>query len=39
LEKLKGVVNTKYRLDEVNEVLTALKDGKIIGREYFDPHI
>ena len=39
VEKLKGVVNTKYRLDEVNEALTALKEGKIIRREYFDPHI
>jgi D-arabinose 1-dehydrogenase-like Zn-dependent alcohol dehydrogenase len=36
--KLKGVVNTKYRLDQVNEALTALKEGKIVGRAYFDPH-
>ena len=37
--KLKGVVDTKYKLDQVNEALTALKEGKIIGRAYFDPHM
>jgi propanol-preferring alcohol dehydrogenase len=37
--KLRGVVNTKYRLDQVSEALTALKEGKIIGRTYFDPHM
>jgi alcohol dehydrogenase, propanol-preferring len=35
--KLKGVANIKYRLNEANEVLTALKEGKIVGRAYFDP--
>jgi alcohol dehydrogenase, propanol-preferring len=37
--KLKGVANTKHRLNEVNEVLTALKAGKILGRAYFDPFL
>jgi D-arabinose 1-dehydrogenase-like Zn-dependent alcohol dehydrogenase len=35
--KLIGVANTKHRLNEVNEVLMALKAGKILGRAYFDP--
>jgi propanol-preferring alcohol dehydrogenase len=35
--KLKGVANIKHRLNEANEVLTALKEGKIVGRAYFDP--
>jgi D-arabinose 1-dehydrogenase-like Zn-dependent alcohol dehydrogenase len=35
--KLKGVTTTKYRLNEVNEVLMALRAGKVIGRAYFDP--
>ena len=37
--KLKGVANIKRRLNEANEVLTALKEGKILGRAYFDPSI
>ena len=35
--RLKGVANSKHRLNEVNEVLTALKEGKVLGRAYFDP--
>ncbi|SRR5579884_2149759 len=32
--RLKGVVNTnhRYRLDQVNEALNALKEGKVVGR-------
>ena len=37
VEKLKGVVNTKYRLEQVNYALTALNQGTIVGRGYFDP--
>jgi D-arabinose 1-dehydrogenase-like Zn-dependent alcohol dehydrogenase len=37
--KLKGVANTKYRLNEVNEVLMALRAGKVLGRAYFDPFL
>jgi D-arabinose 1-dehydrogenase-like Zn-dependent alcohol dehydrogenase len=37
--KLKAVANIKYRLNEVNEVLTALKEGRILGRAYFDPFL
>ena len=37
--KLRSIVNTKYRLDQVNEALTALKEGRIKGRAYFDPQI
>jgi 2-desacetyl-2-hydroxyethyl bacteriochlorophyllide A dehydrogenase len=37
--KLKGVANIKHRLNEANEVLNALKEGKIVGRAYFDPSI
>ena len=39
VEKLKGVTNTKYRLNEVNEVLMALRAGKVLGRAYFDPFL
>jgi alcohol dehydrogenase, propanol-preferring len=35
--RLKGVANARHRLNEVNEVLTALKEGKVLGRAYFDP--
>jgi alcohol dehydrogenase, propanol-preferring len=35
--KLLGVTSVRYRLDQVNEALGALKDGKIIGRGYIDP--
>ncbi|MFY9564764.1 MAG: alcohol dehydrogenase catalytic domain-containing protein [Nitrososphaeraceae archaeon] len=37
--RLKGVANSKHRLNEVNEVLTALKEGKVLGRAYFDPFL
>jgi D-arabinose 1-dehydrogenase-like Zn-dependent alcohol dehydrogenase len=37
--RLKGVANAKHRLNEVNEVLTALKEGKVLGRAYFDPFL
>ena len=37
--RLKGVTNTKYRLNEVNEVLMALRAGKVLGRAYFDPFL
>jgi D-arabinose 1-dehydrogenase-like Zn-dependent alcohol dehydrogenase len=33
------VANTKYRLNEVNEVLMALREGKVVGRAYFDPFL
>jgi D-arabinose 1-dehydrogenase-like Zn-dependent alcohol dehydrogenase len=35
--KLLGVTSVRYRLDQINEALRALKDGKIIGRGYIDP--
>jgi len=38
-DRLKGVANSKHRLNEVNEVLTALKEGKVLGRAYFDPFL
>lgn len=34
--KIKGVVNARYALDQVNEVIAALKEGKITGRACFD---
>ncbi len=34
--KIKGVVNAKYPLDKVNEVIAALKEGRIAGRACFD---
>ena len=37
--RLKGVANSRHRLNEVNEVLTALKEGKVLGRAYFDPFL
>ncbi|HEX5920961.1 MAG TPA: hypothetical protein VFY55_04200, partial [Nitrososphaeraceae archaeon] len=37
--KLKGVATTKYKLNEVNEVLMALRAGKVLGRAYFDPFL
>jgi D-arabinose 1-dehydrogenase-like Zn-dependent alcohol dehydrogenase len=37
VEKLKGVVNTKYRLEQVNYALIALNERTIVGRGYFDP--
>ena len=37
--RLKGVANARHRLNEVNEVLTALKEGKVLGRAYFDPFL
>ena len=38
-DRLKWVANSKHRLNEVNEVLTALKEGKVLGRAYFDPFL
>ena len=35
--KLKAMTNTKHRSYEVNKVLAALKDGKVLGRANFDP--
>jgi len=35
--KLLGVTSVRHRLDQVNEALRALKEGKIIGRGYIDP--
>jgi D-arabinose 1-dehydrogenase-like Zn-dependent alcohol dehydrogenase len=37
--RLKGVASTRHRLNEVNEVLIALKEGKVLGRAYFDPFL
>jgi propanol-preferring alcohol dehydrogenase len=37
--RLKGVANARHRLNEVNDVLTALKEGKVLGRAYFDPFL
>jgi propanol-preferring alcohol dehydrogenase len=37
--RLKGVANSRHRLNEVNEVLTALKEGKVLGRAFFDPFL
>jgi D-arabinose 1-dehydrogenase-like Zn-dependent alcohol dehydrogenase len=37
--RLIGVANARHRLNEVNEVLTALKEGKVLGRAYFDPYL
>jgi D-arabinose 1-dehydrogenase-like Zn-dependent alcohol dehydrogenase len=35
--KLLSVTSVRHRLDQVNEALRALKEGKIIGRGYIDP--
>jgi len=35
--KIQSVVSRKYKLDEVNQALNELKDGKIIGRAVLNP--
>ena len=35
--KIQSVVSRKYKLDDVNQALNELKDGKIIGRAVLNP--